>query len=321
MKNKPLISIIIPVFNMEQHLKECLDSITGQTYINLEIICVNDGSTDGSLDVINAYSQKDDRIKLIDQKNQGPLLARNTGLKAMNGEFFFFMDADDILHKEAINTLYSLMQKDGTQIALSNFRINGHINYRFKDTLVKVDDVLADVANCKARMFPCWGMLIGKCYVDNEFRGYRLCEDELYALDLFVDTDKVSYSPEELIIYRNKEREPFVPKDFAYYYQGYLAANDFYNMVCSERPNLQKFAKTRLLMHSFYCFLSGRLSEPDEGSNKEKLDRMKATIKTHRKDVIMNSHAEANIRVISLMSYLGFWLPIGLFKIYTKAKR
>ena len=84
---KPLISIIIPVYNVENYLKQCLDSVINQTYKNTEIICVNDGSTDNSLNILLDYKQKDSRIQVINQKNGGLSNARNTGINAANGKY------------------------------------------------------------------------------------------------------------------------------------------------------------------------------------------------------------------------------------------
>ena len=93
----PFLSIIIPVYNVEKYLAECLDSVINQTYKNIEIICVNDGSTDGSLKIIQDYAQYDNRIKIVNQKNSGQATARNAGLSVASGDYVTFVDADDKL--------------------------------------------------------------------------------------------------------------------------------------------------------------------------------------------------------------------------------
>ena len=317
MKNEPLISIIIPVFNMEEHLEQCLNSIVNQTYSNLEIICVNDGSTDGSTKIVDSFCKRDPRVVLLNQANQGPLVARDNGLRHCKGEYFFFVDADDYLATNAMETLYSLMERDNTNIAFANFRLGKDFNYRFTKELLTVDEVLSDIFTCQAKMFPCWGMLIRNCQIDYKFKNFRLCEDELYALDLFVDTDKVSFCQDELVFYRDKERKAIKPKDFDYYYEGYLAAKYFYAMVGETRPHLQNNAKCRLLMHTFYCTLNGIYG----GFDKVRLKEMISVIHAHRRDVIANKDTTNTIRVLSCVSYLGIWLPYILFRIYTRLKR
>lgn len=90
-----LVSIIVPVYNVARFLPKCLDSIIGQTYDHIEIICVNDGSTDGSLEILNGYSQKDRRVKVVSQTNMGLSGARNTGLQYVQGQYLMFVDSDD----------------------------------------------------------------------------------------------------------------------------------------------------------------------------------------------------------------------------------
>ena len=100
MKEQPLISIIIPVYNVEKYLAQCLDSVIHQTYANLEIICVNDGSKDSSRKILEQYGQTDSRIIVIDQKNQGLSGARNTGLTYVHGKYVMFVDSDDWIELE-----------------------------------------------------------------------------------------------------------------------------------------------------------------------------------------------------------------------------
>lgn len=102
----PLISIIIPVYNSELYLPECLDSVCGQTIEDSEIICINDGSTDGSLRILREYEHKDSRIIIIDQPNQGVSAARNAGLQIASGFYVGFMDSDDTVEKDYFATLY-----------------------------------------------------------------------------------------------------------------------------------------------------------------------------------------------------------------------
>ena len=92
--NNPKISVIIPVYNVEKYLSECLDSVISQTLKDIEIICVNDGSTDNSLQILKEYASKDTRIKIIDKENEGQGYARKVGLDVANGEYILFCDSD-----------------------------------------------------------------------------------------------------------------------------------------------------------------------------------------------------------------------------------
>ena len=110
MNNKPFISVIIPIFNAEKYLSKCLNSIIRQTFENIEIICVNDGSTDNSLNILNKYSKKDDRIKVFSIENHGQGFARNLGLSKANGEYISFIDADDWIEKDSFIMLYEKLK-------------------------------------------------------------------------------------------------------------------------------------------------------------------------------------------------------------------
>ena len=102
----PLISIIIPVYKVEQYLKECIDSIINQTYMNLEIVIVDDGSPDNCPLICDQYAALDKRIKVIHKKNGGLSDARNAGLNIITGDYVTFVDSDDVIHPEMINILY-----------------------------------------------------------------------------------------------------------------------------------------------------------------------------------------------------------------------
>lgn len=113
-----MISVIIPVYNTAQELPRCLDSILNNTYRDLEIICINDGSKDHSLDILNTYAANDSRIRVIDQKNAGVSAARNRGLDAAVGEYIAFVDSDDWVHHRYFEILLQSMDESGADIQI-----------------------------------------------------------------------------------------------------------------------------------------------------------------------------------------------------------
>lgn len=110
------ISVIIPVFNAEKHLEECLKSVASQTFVNIEIICVNDGSTDASLEIMENFSNFDERIKIINRKNQGQGSARNEGLKVAKGDYVTFVDSDDKIEKTFLEKTYESANSNNADI-------------------------------------------------------------------------------------------------------------------------------------------------------------------------------------------------------------
>lgn len=107
-----MISVIVPVYNVEEYLEECLESIRKQTYQNIEVILVNDGSTDGSQAICEHFCQIDKRFRLINQKNQGQSVARNRGLKESLGEYIMFVDSDDVVKDNIVEVLFFYMNSD-----------------------------------------------------------------------------------------------------------------------------------------------------------------------------------------------------------------
>ena len=121
-KKFPKISVIIPVFNVEQYVNKCLESIVSQSYPNLEIIIIDDGSTDNSRYICKKHSKRDKRIKLIYQKNVGLSGARNRGIDIAKGEFLSFIDSDDWIESDMISTLYKINLEYESDISVCNFR-------------------------------------------------------------------------------------------------------------------------------------------------------------------------------------------------------
>lgn len=117
--NKDLVSIIIPVYNVKEFLKECVESVVQQSYKKLEIILVDDGSTDGSEKLCDNLAKEDDRIKVIHQRNQGLSAARNSGISIMKGTYVYFLDSDDCIANDAIEVLYKALQRGDTDMAIS----------------------------------------------------------------------------------------------------------------------------------------------------------------------------------------------------------
>ena len=118
---KDVISVIIPIFNMEKYLSKCLDSILNQTYTNLEILLVNDGSTDNSPAICKKYADKDSRIKIINKENGGSSSARNKGLDCSTGAYIMFMDSDDYVHPDFVQKCYTAAIRDDADLVVCNY--------------------------------------------------------------------------------------------------------------------------------------------------------------------------------------------------------
>lgn len=122
-----MVSIILPVFNAERFLPQCLDSILRQTYQDWELIAVDDGSKDGSMEILQSYEKRDNRIHIISKKNEGVSIARNIALKHAHGDYIYFVDSDDIVMQDALSILIRTLESNNATFVKSDFLpINEH---------------------------------------------------------------------------------------------------------------------------------------------------------------------------------------------------
>jgi cellulose synthase/poly-beta-1,6-N-acetylglucosamine synthase-like glycosyltransferase len=133
--NYPKVSVIIPVYNTEKYLCQCIDSVVNQTLKDIEIICINDGSTDSSLQILNEYSNKDKRIIVINQNNSGLGAARNSGLKVAKGHYIGFVDSDDWIDLNYYETLYNGAIKNNADLVRTSY-FHEYKNYQEKEKVL-----------------------------------------------------------------------------------------------------------------------------------------------------------------------------------------
>ncbi|HJH54743.1 MAG TPA: glycosyltransferase family 2 protein, partial [Brachyspira hyodysenteriae] len=177
-----MISIIIPVYNVSKYLRACLDSVINQTYKDLEIICINDGSTDDSLEILKEYADKDNRIIIIDKKNAGVSSARNDGIDSAKGEYLFCMDSDDYIDSNFIKVFYNNAKNNSSDlVVLSSFwNLDKRVNKDYHSAL------------------PTWSMFIKRSILDNyKYLRYPLNvqpgEDGIFSHELLMYTKNVSF--------------------------------------------------------------------------------------------------------------------------------
>ena len=217
---KPSVSVIIPIYNGEKYLEECLESVINQTFYNIEIICVNDGSNDDSLEIINHYAKKDDRIGVISQKNCGQSIARNVGINCSQGEYIIFLDCDDLLKLNAISKLYSFVKKNDLDILFycaDSFFENTEMKEKFKTYIeyyhakeefterIKGSELMMKLVKCNEyRVSPCLQMIKREHLIKNkiEFFNGILHEDNLFTFKNILKADKTAKIKDVLYLRR-----------------------------------------------------------------------------------------------------------------------
>ena len=215
-KKRPEISVVIPVYNAARYLQTCIQSVMMQTLKDIEIICVNDGSTDESPALLESYVQKDSRIKIINQPNGGMSAARNSGLKLCRGKYVFFLDSDDFIAPEALALLYGRAEKTNAQIVICNFLLyfddtgkttsfrDEVLYYHLKNQVFTINDQPKIVA-CVA----VWDRLFRYDFLlmhGFSFPIGMIYEDALFAIETILKADKIALVPDHLYYYRKEVR-------------------------------------------------------------------------------------------------------------------
>lgn len=193
----PMISVIVPVYNAEQYLAECLDSILGQTYQNLEVILINDGSTDNSLKIIEKYAENDVRIKAFSIENSGPAKCRNFGLEHFSGDYLMFIDSDDYICKDLIENLFSYVKTD-SEIAMCKFSKDVHkVGAGDKSLITQTEMFVDSVKQMYSPSFASSGpvcKLYGRKIFDKlRFPTIAMYEDAAISLQALSFASKVSF--------------------------------------------------------------------------------------------------------------------------------
>lgn len=191
-----MISIIVAAYNIENYIGRCLESINSQTNSNYEVIVVNDGSTDKTEQVIFEYAQKNKKIKYVNQKNKGLIEARKTGLKIASGEYIYFLDGDDWLEKDMVNSVYKKTKDNWDVLLINTHRVyeTGKKVYMplFDDSLVEPS--IEDMITMKVKP-AIWGKIINTKFIEKhqiEFMSnVTYGEDLAISIALFIEEPKV----------------------------------------------------------------------------------------------------------------------------------
>lgn len=271
MKNKPLISVIIPVYNVEQYLQQCLDSLLRQTYQNFELILVDDGSLDNSWEIMQDYAKKDTRVRLFRKENGGVSSARNFGLEIAKGDYIAFVDSDDFVAEQYLEGLYWALDKENAKLAVCKFaQVDETAEPTFelfwelpkirREIVTKQDYVYGGATTCSQ----CWRALYHRDLLkdirfDSEI---YIGEDTIFFLQAFLKAEKFAYINEKLYFYRKCEdssyRHDFTMKQ----YTEVLAWEKIVKMVEKEPEALRNSAEGLLLiayariyyrMHNAHC--------------------------------------------------------------------
>ena len=223
-----MISIIIPIYNVENYIEKCIESCICQSYNNIEIIAINDGSTDSSGKIIDSYKSKDYRIKVVHKKNEGVAKARIVGLFEAKGEFVFFLDSDDTLPYNCLELLFNNIEEQKSDIAIGNYcecnpnGINNYYKYSHNNNISSEEYIklllLDKIPN------GIWGKLYRKeLFINPIPTDFKLGEDTTLLIQIISKVKTISFINENVYNYLQREdsavhiKKPLYMADMYYY--------------------------------------------------------------------------------------------------------
>lgn len=214
----PKISVIIPVYNVAEYLPNCLDSILNQSVKEVEIICVNDGSSDNSLEILKDYEQKDKRVIIIDKENEGSGVARNAGLAIAKGKYVYFVDGDDWLEVDALNSMFEKAEDLNTDIlifgGLSYYENKSQKGGYSADKLPqKYLNKVFSAKDIKKEIFKfpstAWTKLYKRTFLEKnniKFQPIMVGQDQLPFFHSMITAERIALFPKNLYCYRKNRQ-------------------------------------------------------------------------------------------------------------------
>ena len=255
-----MISVIIPVYNTKQYLSDCLNSILAQTYRNLEILFVDDGSTDGSGEMLDTFAAMDERIRVIHQENGGVCAARNRGIDEARGEYLSFIDSDDTLEPDMYEVLMGLIGEYGVQIAHCSYqRVTSCVVTPIGNSGEIYHQTKGEALRCLLRgkyfVGSCWTKLYAKeLFADVRFpMGIRTSEDMLVNFRVFSRAERTVFADVCKYNYLTSETSSCVRTPQRKRAEDLLTVNR--QMLAENRcPELKDNLEKRILNSLFSCF-------------------------------------------------------------------
>ena len=329
------VSIIVPIYNTEKYIKECLESIIKQTYRNIEIIIINDGSTDNSEDIIEQYKDKDSRINIIKQKNLGVSYSRNIGINAATGDYIMFVDSDDIIIENYIEQMMDILKKDKLDIIKSSYKkfnnntsIYTNVSF-FKENYKIINKNEINKLFIKTTNFNSSCMqIINKKIIDNNNVRFDInigfAEDFLFTYKIFLLSNKIGYINNNGYLCRENNESSSRTGQINKQIKNCTDTIKAYNILYNKQNNQE--VSNKILLHITYLIRSRSVKHINYNNFKEKLlnfynteiwinfKKNKFNIKSKKKLNTILSKCIFKEKILLIYIYINF------FQIYLKTK-
>lgn len=299
---EPMVSIIIPIYNAASYLPSCLESVVDQSYGNLQIILVDDGSNDGSRDICKQWEKKDARITTIVQPNSGAAVARNTALDQVEGEWLLFIDADDIVMPWHVDVLLDTALEAGVDIVAGGYRTffenvsDGVLISPKRDKVVDEASAILEMMLYQEGIDTSpWGKIYRwDSFSDVRFPNVKSSEDLATVYKAFLNATTAAAIKDCGYRYRH------VAGSLSYSEKeegSWFVARDLALEVESIYPNLRKACDSRRLSHAFHVMPLARRDDV--------IERLWGEILNTRISVVKDSRARKKVRIAAISSFLG----------------
>ena len=309
--NKALVSIIVPVFNVENYMKKCLDSVINQTYKNIEILLIDDGSKDSSGKICDEYSKKDKRIKIFHKENGGLSSARNYGIEKATGEYLTFIDSDDTLEVDYIEYLYNLITKYDTDLSICPYTviINETKKYDFGK---KYKEEVLNTEQALTRMLCEEGFTVSACaklykkelFDDIRYPLNKLCEDNGTTYKTIMKCNKIAYGNESKYNYFKRPNSIMTSK-FNIKRMDLIELTDIMcNDIEKKYPSIINACDKRRI-HSRFSILRQMINCDLNKEEKEKQKEIIKYLKKNKRKVFKNKEFNKRDKAAILSLMLG----------------
>lgn len=315
-----LVSLVVPVYNVEHYLDACMASILNQTYTNIEIILVDDGSTDNSGIMCDKYSKIDDRIKVVHKENGGLSDARNKGILHTNGNYIIFIDSDDVISTNFVEYLYTLLKENSGDIAICD-SVHCYPDKEIvfeNETINKVfssEQAIIEMLYQKSFLVSAWGKIYRKEYFNDILFPYgMLFEDSAIMYKIFDKANKIVYGNAKLYGYMHREGSITTKKFSKRDCDIWIICQQMMNYMSNRSKKLQNAERAYHTSAAFRIYMNA----PRNGEFDAELKCCEKYIKENYNLVLHDSNIRKKMRIALLM--YKFAKP-AMFKIYKKVNR
>lgn len=320
-----LISVIVPVYNVEEYLRRCIDSILNQTYHDIEIILIDDGSTDNSGKICDEYALKDNRIRVIHKENGGLSDARNVGLNSMKGKYVTFVDSDDYVEEFYIKYLYELLEKYNTKMSIASYTVTTNskqINMKdgYNETVLNTEE-------CLDRMLCEQGFTISSCakmYLKDLFNNVRfpkgkLCEDNATTYKLVMQCEKIAYGNKSIYNYYKRENSIMTSKFNLKKIDLIELTDEMCNEIDKRFPKLKDATNKKRIASRFSILRQMLVVQLDKEEQKVEKE-IERYIKDRKSQIFKNCKVDVREKIALISLMLGKKCFSFSWKVYTKFK-